>query len=256
MLIALSKLQKWMISMQKAPFNEVIEKEQTALAQKKQEQKKIKASYEEKVDRLVVQVRELEEQVLRGEIGGGREGGAEEKGGRGRDGAGRRRRRRSRNGGGEYEEAEEVEKAEERDASPVNRIPLSVWGRWGAFAGGVDGEGVTDECSVWVAGTRNVLISTCASGATHAEVIRADEAFVVVAEDRSAVLANMEAVEDPGVMRRLYFSRSLNGGGSAEAGVCGFCGHVAGGEASGAEEERCDTVGKNEWGRTVPEGLC
>ncbi|KAH7817739.1 uncharacterized protein MONOS_13868 [Monocercomonoides exilis] len=102
----------------------------------------------------------------------------------------------------------------------------------------------------------SIARDTCASGATHAEVIRADEAFVVVAEDRSAVLANMEAVEDPGVMRRLYFSRSLNGGGSAEAGVCGFCVHVAGGEASGAEEERCDTVGKNEWGRTVPEGLC
>ncbi|KAH7815751.1 uncharacterized protein MONOS_3735 [Monocercomonoides exilis] len=86
----------------------------------------MKASYEEKVERLVVQVRELEEQVLRGEIGGGRESGAEEKGGGGRDGAGRRRRRRSRSGGGEYEEAEEVEKAEERDASAVNRIPLSL----------------------------------------------------------------------------------------------------------------------------------
>ncbi|KAH7817738.1 uncharacterized protein MONOS_13867 [Monocercomonoides exilis] len=88
MLIALSKLQKWMISMQKAPFNEVIEKEQTALAQKKQEQKKMKASYEEKVDRLVVQVRELEEQVLRGRLAGAGKEGQRRKGGEGGMGRG------------------------------------------------------------------------------------------------------------------------------------------------------------------------
>ncbi|KAH7819944.1 uncharacterized protein MONOS_17873 [Monocercomonoides exilis] len=39
---------------------------------------------------------------------------------------------------------------------------------------GVDDEGVIDECSVWVAGTRNVLISTCASGSTLAAVACAD----------------------------------------------------------------------------------
>ncbi|KAH7816681.1 uncharacterized protein MONOS_8428 [Monocercomonoides exilis] len=84
----------------------------------------MKASYEEKVERLVVQVRELEEQVLRGEIGGGREGGVEEKGGRVKDGVGRRKRR-NRSRGGEHKEAEEWEKAEERDVSAVYGIPLS-----------------------------------------------------------------------------------------------------------------------------------
>ncbi|KAH7826200.1 uncharacterized protein MONOS_1036 [Monocercomonoides exilis] len=42
MLMALSKVQKQTISEQKALYNEVIEKQQTALAQKKQEQKKMK----------------------------------------------------------------------------------------------------------------------------------------------------------------------------------------------------------------------
>ncbi|KAH7817826.1 uncharacterized protein MONOS_11432 [Monocercomonoides exilis] len=81
-------------------FKEVIEKQQTALAQKKQEQKKMKASYEEKVERLVVQVRELEEREVQVDFGGSREGGAEEKDEKEKDVA---RRRRNRSGGGEYE---------------------------------------------------------------------------------------------------------------------------------------------------------
>ncbi|KAH7832064.1 uncharacterized protein MONOS_382 [Monocercomonoides exilis] len=36
-------------------------------------------------------------------------------------------------------------------------------------------------------------------------------------------------------------------GGCGEAGVWGLCGHVAGGEASGAEEERCGAVSKDAW---------
>ncbi|KAH7815770.1 uncharacterized protein MONOS_3752 [Monocercomonoides exilis] len=95
MLMELSKVQEQTISEQKALFKEVIEKQQTALAQKKQEQKKMKASYEEKVERLVVQVRELEEREVQVDFGGSREGMAEEKGVREMDGERRRMSNRS-----------------------------------------------------------------------------------------------------------------------------------------------------------------
>ncbi|KAH7830261.1 uncharacterized protein MONOS_13538 [Monocercomonoides exilis] len=66
MLMELSKVYEKMIIEQKALFNEVIETQQTALARKKQEQKKMKASYEENVERQVGQVKEQNELVLRG----------------------------------------------------------------------------------------------------------------------------------------------------------------------------------------------
>ncbi|KAH7814769.1 uncharacterized protein MONOS_18418 [Monocercomonoides exilis] len=113
---------------------------------------------------------------------------------------------------------------------------LGCLGQMGCLCRRCRWRGVIDECSVWVAGTRNVLISTCASGSTLAAVACADAAVADTAGDRAAVVANSEAVEDPWVMRKHYFSRSLNGGGRAEAGVWGLCVHVAGGEASGAEE--------------------
>ncbi|KAH7817045.1 uncharacterized protein MONOS_16041 [Monocercomonoides exilis] len=125
MLLELSKVQELTIIEQKAQFKYLIEKQQTALAQKENEKNKKKVLYEEIVGRQAGQAKEVEEQVLRGDIGGGREGGAEEKGGRGRDGMGRRRRS-NRSGGGEYEEAEEGDMAEERDASAVLGIPLSL----------------------------------------------------------------------------------------------------------------------------------
>ncbi|KAH7814777.1 uncharacterized protein MONOS_18424 [Monocercomonoides exilis] len=99
------------------------------------------------------------------------------------------------------------------------------------------------ECPVTSRGGTGVGLSgangvpfTCASGSTLAAVACADAAVADTAGDRAAVVANSEAVEDPWVMRKHYFSRSLNGGGRAEAGVWGLCVHVAGGEASGAEE--------------------
>ncbi|KAH7828603.1 uncharacterized protein MONOS_13722 [Monocercomonoides exilis] len=98
--------------------------------------------------------------------------------------------------------------------------------------------------------------STYTSGSTLAAVVCADGAAADAAEDGAAVVANVEAVEDPGVMRRHYFRRSLNGGGRAEAGVWGICVHVAGGEASCAEELLGGDVCEDVWGRTVPEGLC
>ncbi|KAH7830873.1 uncharacterized protein MONOS_11519 [Monocercomonoides exilis] len=138
----------------------------------------------------------------------------------------------------------------------------AVWGGWGAFAGGVDGEGAADEHSVQTAGTRNVKISTCASGATLAAVVCADEAFVKVAEERSAVVASVEAdvdyvdicIQDRNRRGRVQSQVSRVGGGEAE--VWGLCVHVVGGEVSGAEEERCGAVGEDEWGRTVPDKLC
>ncbi|KAH7815851.1 uncharacterized protein MONOS_10267 [Monocercomonoides exilis] len=216
-------------------------------------------------------VKKLEENVVQVDFGESREERTEQKGGRGRDGAGRRRRR-SRSGGGEYEEAEEVEKAEEKDASALYGIQLSLhnnpkreledWIPAGAEAGAGAGkatvvqwlymllEQTTDsrdreelECPVTSRGGTGVGLSgangvpfTCASGSTLAAVACADAAVADTAGDRAAVVANSEAVEDPWVMRKHYFSRSLNGGGRAEAGVWGLCVHVAGGEASGAEE--------------------
>ncbi|KAH7818970.1 uncharacterized protein MONOS_4403 [Monocercomonoides exilis] len=60
MLMEQSKAHEKMIREQKALFKEVIEKQQTALAQKKWEQKKMKAPYEENVERLRLDIGRFE----------------------------------------------------------------------------------------------------------------------------------------------------------------------------------------------------
>ncbi|KAH7818106.1 uncharacterized protein MONOS_4711 [Monocercomonoides exilis] len=66
MLMELSKVQEQTIIEQKAQFKNLIEKQQAALAQKKNVQNKMKVLYEEIMGRQVKQVKEQEELVLRG----------------------------------------------------------------------------------------------------------------------------------------------------------------------------------------------
>ncbi|KAH7817977.1 uncharacterized protein MONOS_12722 [Monocercomonoides exilis] len=100
--------------------------------------------------------------------------------------------------------------------------------------------------------TRNVYISTCASGATLAAVVCADEAFVEVAEDRTAVVANVEADVDSVDIR----IQDRNRLGRVQSQVRRGGGGEAGAEESDAEDERGGAVGLDEWGRTVQERLC
>ncbi|KAH7819600.1 uncharacterized protein MONOS_14430 [Monocercomonoides exilis] len=66
MLMELSKVQEQTIIEQKAQFKYLIEKQQAALAQKKNVKNKMKVIYEEIMGKQVKQVKEQEELVLRG----------------------------------------------------------------------------------------------------------------------------------------------------------------------------------------------
>ncbi|KAH7822711.1 uncharacterized protein MONOS_15852 [Monocercomonoides exilis] len=68
MLLELSKVQELTIIEQKVQFKYLIEKQQTALAQKENEKNKKKVLYEEIVGRQAGQAKEQEELVLRGNI--------------------------------------------------------------------------------------------------------------------------------------------------------------------------------------------